>query len=413
MASNSNIRNSKGRPINPARQVPGFVRTRDTMEGYDIPHGDRVKARNLDTRRARAEMEWRNSNAAGVSPAASPAAPAPFADRRQSLYAEMERAGSAGLTPEMRQRAKGLGVTDDQFNAAAGRMKTNEAFTPARAPSTAAPGTGWKTPPPVAQAAPAPRPLAPMAGSVNPETGRKMGAHPSDPSYWATGNPYGGSSTSPAATPPPESELVTQARNLSDGWKSAQQTTFNTLSKPAAQPAVATTAASPPLIAQSAPVVTPPAVSGRSPLPSSPLGRTLSGEPAWKRSVDPSVTTPAAPASAPSLGSAIAADAKSIGSGAKALGQGYMAGLNAAGRAGQATREAAVKAGSAATRAGTNVAAAAMTGAMSIGEKLIPGQTGDAIRDMKLPKKARKSLRDIGGPILRTAVNPLSLLSDR
>jgi hypothetical protein len=81
---------------------------------------------------------------------------------RQNLFKEMTAAGSAGLTPAMRAKAQSLGVTDDAFNAAAGRLKTNEAVTPSRpAPNPGATPPGPDPGPGTTPPGPPPRPKAP------------------------------------------------------------------------------------------------------------------------------------------------------------------------------------------------------------------------------------------------------------
>lgn len=47
--------------------------------------------------------------------------------QRQSLFRNMEKAGANGMTDDMRQQARSLGVGDEAFNAAAGRIKSNAA----------------------------------------------------------------------------------------------------------------------------------------------------------------------------------------------------------------------------------------------------------------------------------------------
>jgi hypothetical protein len=101
---------------------------------------------------------------------------------RQNLYKEMGTAGSGNLTPAMRTKAQSLGVSDSAFNAAAGRLKANEAVTPARqtapehvqirdlpprlhgdraTPAAPAPVQTPVLPSPPAATAPAPKPAAP------------------------------------------------------------------------------------------------------------------------------------------------------------------------------------------------------------------------------------------------------------
>lgn len=123
----SNIRGSKGRPINPARRA-GIVSIRDQMDREDFSRKDRILARGIDNERGKTALR------AGYTSGGSAPAPTNIGER-QGLFSEMEKAGSAGITTGMRERARKLGVDDTSFNAAAGRIRTNEAFTPgAQAP---------------------------------------------------------------------------------------------------------------------------------------------------------------------------------------------------------------------------------------------------------------------------------------
>lgn len=79
---------------------------------------------------------------------------------RQNLFKEMSAAGPDALTLAMRAKAQSLGVTDEQFNAAAGKIKTNAEITPAKPAAAPAPApTPTQTsvlPTPPKPAAPAP-----------------------------------------------------------------------------------------------------------------------------------------------------------------------------------------------------------------------------------------------------------------
>lgn len=105
---------------------------------------------------------------------------------RQNLYSEMEKAGSGGITPEMRKKARSWGVTDSGFNMAAERIRDNERKTtqypaptvplpPAVAPSSPLPQSVAPSPatseiPPITNksAAPVPPPAAAVASSAPP-----------------------------------------------------------------------------------------------------------------------------------------------------------------------------------------------------------------------------------------------------
>lgn len=98
-----------------------------------------------------------------TTPAAAPAgngtAPATgnVLNARQNLFKQMTAAGSAALTPAMRAKAQSLGVTDQAFNEAAGRLKANEAITPPRpAAAPAATPSPPATPPAAGSTPPAP-----------------------------------------------------------------------------------------------------------------------------------------------------------------------------------------------------------------------------------------------------------------
>jgi len=73
---------------------------------------------------------------------------------RKNLFEQMGVAGSEALTPAMRAKARSLGVTDEDFNSAAGRLKANEAITP-RQPGNTPPATQPGNTPPATQPAPA------------------------------------------------------------------------------------------------------------------------------------------------------------------------------------------------------------------------------------------------------------------
>jgi hypothetical protein len=65
----------------------------------------------------------------------TPAATGNQLNARQNLFKSMETAGAKGLTPEMRASARRLGVSDDSFNSAAGRIAANDAVTPRPQPN--------------------------------------------------------------------------------------------------------------------------------------------------------------------------------------------------------------------------------------------------------------------------------------
>lgn len=143
----SNIRGSKGRPINPARRVPGFNSIRSQMDPSNSTYRDRVKARNLDHRRAKYQLQNGAGSGDGSTGYTPPVSGSQLHQRR-TLFSEMEKAGPDGITPAMRERARGLGVSDEQFNTAAGKIRTNLQYTPATtgaAPAAPLPAT---TPPP-------------------------------------------------------------------------------------------------------------------------------------------------------------------------------------------------------------------------------------------------------------------------
>ena len=117
-----------------------------------------------------------------ISSGQTKAATGALLNQRQALFASMEKAGANGLTEDMRKQARALQVTDEGFNQAAARIKTNFAATqPVKVAATAAaaaPSSGGLVPRPptlivpnatpsgkpvgVAGAAPAPaRPTAP------------------------------------------------------------------------------------------------------------------------------------------------------------------------------------------------------------------------------------------------------------
>lgn len=64
-----------------------------------------------------------------ISSGQTKAATGVLLNQRQALFASMEKAGANGLTEDMRKQARALQVTDEGFNQAAARIKTNAAAT--------------------------------------------------------------------------------------------------------------------------------------------------------------------------------------------------------------------------------------------------------------------------------------------
>lgn len=64
-----------------------------------------------------------------ISSGQTKAATGVLLNQRQALFASMEKAGANGLTEDMRKQARALQVTDEGFNQAAARIKTNFAAT--------------------------------------------------------------------------------------------------------------------------------------------------------------------------------------------------------------------------------------------------------------------------------------------
>lgn len=95
----------------------------------------------------------------GSNPNYVPAARGNRLGDRQNLYKAMKQAGSGALTPEMRSKAKSLGITDQAFNAAAGRIFDNEQVTPPPKKKK-----GYTTPPPPAARKTRPAPVSKING---------------------------------------------------------------------------------------------------------------------------------------------------------------------------------------------------------------------------------------------------------
>jgi hypothetical protein len=85
--------------------------------------------------------------------------------QRQRLFKDMETAGFGNLTDAMRKRARALGVSDDDFNSAASRIRTNSAYT--------APENKPETPPPT---------RAPRVGKIDGKPASQVLA--SEHAYW-------------------------------------------------------------------------------------------------------------------------------------------------------------------------------------------------------------------------------------
>lgn len=287
----SNIKGSRGVPIK--RQGPGL---RDAMRGYDVPLRDRVKARNLDQQAAKAG--WRQSP--GLSEAAGgtlPVGPAPATgnnlNSRQLLHREMESAGADGITPQMRTRARDLGVTDEQFNGASAKIRENGLYAPGTAtpaanpspPASASPTQpGWKEPPVIA---------AKPEQRVNSLTGMPFNTLPGDAGYnpnWRTAMqtpapavPSPVVAGAPAA--PTESPLVQQARQIKEMKDGVEALRPSLGAKPPVQTAAATPAA---------PVASPPVAQNVAPIPAP------QASPAWKQAPQPAApAAPLAPPTAP------------------------------------------------------------------------------------------------------------------
>lgn len=103
---------------------------------------------------------------------------------RINLFKEMEKAGADGITEEMRKKARSLGVADESFNTAVGKIRTNAAAT---APTPQEPGSRNPPQPPNQEAPtapPAPRPEAPRVGKINGRpAGEVLGEMRSNPQY--------------------------------------------------------------------------------------------------------------------------------------------------------------------------------------------------------------------------------------
>tara|TARA_B110000495_G_scaffold203492_1_gene227479 strand:- start:15826 stop:16491 length:666 start_codon:yes stop_codon:yes gene_type:complete len=119
-----------GTPVGPGR---GPIRNAMQNDTYHHTLKDRMAARRADKKMG---QQAAPAPAGGAAPAApkihTQAATGSLLKRRQGLKAEMEAAGSGGITPALRQKARGLGVADESFNRVAGNIRNNELYTPGK-----------------------------------------------------------------------------------------------------------------------------------------------------------------------------------------------------------------------------------------------------------------------------------------
>lgn len=128
------------------------------------------------------QPSWRQGGAVAQPSTGTAPATGALLNQRQNLFKQMEAAGAAGVTPEMRAQARNLSVTDESFNAAVGRINTNSAFSPGASAVAGAPATAPTKPAGV---------RAPALGAVDPSTnkginkltGLPFGTRPGDPAY--------------------------------------------------------------------------------------------------------------------------------------------------------------------------------------------------------------------------------------
>jgi hypothetical protein len=237
-AYQSNIRGSKGRPINPARRA-GIVSIRDQMNREDFSLRDRVQARGLDNHRAKTALR------SGFS--SGSAAPTNIG-QRQALFSEMEKAGSAGISTGMRERARKLGVDDTAFNTAAQRIRTNEAFTPGQASATATPPPSVATPASSRAASRSPGPAGMSAPLQVPRYRSSMASHGNQQDE----DSARGEETFTGASPTGKGWEATGFRSGQPVWSRKLE------SRTAARAGAPAVSAPQPVVAASAPVVTKP-----------------------------------------------------------------------------------------------------------------------------------------------------------
>jgi hypothetical protein len=347
----------------------------------------------------------------------------------------MTAAGSAGLTPAMRLKAKALGVTDEQFNAAAGKLKVNEAVTPVTpvAPTPATPQVAENASPqvqpsanggttavlaPAAAAAqqvkrtPAP-PMAPVVSKIDgmPAAQAIAGAKVGAERAWAGLPPKGPAPSNALAraaapvaantpTPAPQSSwrgatapvapvsgTLAKPKPLDDIIASIDKARAGNralLNRPTPGAAASGASAKPftvddiPKIDQTSSITPPVGIAPIKIAASQPTAQ----KPGWRGTSPPT-----------SIGQAISNDLKSGYSAGKGL---LRKGIDLENEMQTAYENGIGGAVQTAQKGLGNLVAASTTLIPEVGQQLIPGQTGEMVRAMGIPKKVRAGIRSAG-----------------
>ena len=196
-------------------------------------------------------------------------------EQRKSLFRNMEKAGANGMTDDMRTQARRLGVGDEAFNAATGRIKSNAAAIAPAIPSQAAAQqtsqAAAQRPQPVANAEPktqwemdrfrrVQKQNEMRANGVNPQTGLARGADA------PANSPENGK---PAA--PKYGADIAKANIQSMGQEGAALDYFQRAAAEKEQVAAKQSADTQSKFRESAAITTPNSVSKPSPMPASPF----------------------------------------------------------------------------------------------------------------------------------------------
>ena len=309
-------------------------------------------------------------------------------DSRKSLFRDMQAAGAGGggASPEMKARAAALGVDEKGFGNAVAKLQV----APASIAALGSPTVGSPNQVPSSIARQPGMPAAPLAGAAKARQDMAtIGLDQAAKNFTLN-----------------QQDAVARKESAQAQWDSRQAANPSIASNAAPSSASTSAPARSKFVSPYRPTSAEPAATATKPagIPTTPDPQ---DKPAWGQGI-----TAPMPAPAPlGLGQSLAADAQSVGKVAKKAGSMFRDGVvNKAADMVKSKNDAVVTMGER-QKGAVNAVAATITGASNLSQKLIPGQTGDEIRSMELPKKAGNAIRSAGNAMSDMSMKPMKAAS--